>query len=102
MRHPDPNHRVFILFTLGAIALMVGRIVSMHQVFSDVIDEPYHIGAGVGMYMSGRHAYGGQHPPLPRLVAALPLVLSGVDDPVARSNSEIQPDLTRLPSPRRG
>jgi hypothetical protein len=57
---------------------MVARIVSTYHVFSDVIDEPYHIGAGVGMYMSGRHAYGVQHPPLPRLVAALPLVRVGL------------------------
>ena len=69
----------------AAIAVMIAHIVATYHVFNDVIDEPYHIGAGVGMFQSGRHTYGVQNPPLPRLAGALPLVLSGVNDPIARA-----------------
>lgn len=82
------------IITTLAILVMVARIVSTCHIFNDVIDEPYHIGAGVGMFEARRHAFGIQHPPLPRLVGALPLVWSGVGDDVARNTREVQPDLT--------
>jgi hypothetical protein len=82
------------LITSLAIIVMIARLVSTYQVFNDVIDEPYHIGAGIGMFESKRHAFGIQHPPLPRLVGALPLVLAGVGDEIARGTTTIQPDLS--------
>src|SRR5688572_11245050 len=56
-----------------AMLVMALRIGSTWTAFNDVIDEPYHIGAGIAMYEAGRHVYGIQHPPLPRLVGALAL-----------------------------
>jgi len=82
------------LITAVAILVMLARIAVTYGVFNDVIDEPYHIGAGVGMLDSGRHVFGIQHPPLPRIVGAIPLVLSGVHDDIARQTTSIQPDLS--------
>lgn len=82
------------LITAVAILVMLARIVLTYHAFNDVIDEPYHIGAGVGMLDSGRHIFGIQHPPLPRIVGAVPLVLSGVHDDIARQTTTVQPDLS--------
>lgn len=57
---------------------MALRIAATWHVFNDVIDEPYHIGSGLAMLQGHRHVYGIQHPPLPRVVAAVPLYLAGV------------------------
>ena len=67
-----------LIVVVLAMLVMALRIASTWRVFNDVIDEPYHIGAGIAMYEAGRHVYGIQHPPLPRLVGALPLVRSEV------------------------
>jgi hypothetical protein len=76
-----------------AIAVMVVRIGLTWRVFSDVIDEPYHIGAGVSMYEARKLVRGIQSPPLPRLVGALPLMLSGIRWPQDRGLTTIQTDL---------
>jgi hypothetical protein len=72
--------RHYPLIVALAMFVMALRIGATWRVFNDAIDEPYHIGAGVAMYEARRHIYGIQHPPLPRLVGALPLVVrSGVN-----------------------
>ncbi len=74
--------------------VMALRIGSTWRTFNDVIDEPYHLGAGVAMYEAGRHVYGVQHPPLPRLVGALPLVVTGADFSNAAKSDNVIDDLS--------
>ena len=74
----DRSRRRYPLVVAAAMLLMSLRIGATWRTFSDVIGEPFHIGAGLAMYQAGRHVYGIQHPPLPRLIGALPLVRSGV------------------------
>ena len=71
--------RLCPLLVVLAMVVMALRIGSTWTTFNDVIDEPYHLGAGIAMYDAGRHVYGIQHPPLPRLVGALPLVVRNVE-----------------------
>jgi hypothetical protein len=84
---------MYPVLSAAAIVVMVARIVSTYGVFNDTIDEPYHIGAGIGLYEARKHIHGVQHPPLPRLVGALPLVLSGVGSPQDRGIKTVQIDL---------
>jgi hypothetical protein len=49
----------------GALA-----VVATHFSFSNTLDEPAHIGAGME-WLAGTHAYDAQSPPLPRIAAAL-------------------------------
>jgi hypothetical protein len=60
----------------AAVALL--RVALSIPVFTNTVDEPFHIAAGVALWDVGKHTLGVEHPPLPRLVAALPLYLSGV------------------------
>ena len=78
---------------VAAMLVMAVRIGAAWRTFNDVIDEPYHIGAGVAMYEAGRHVHGIQHPPLPRLVGALPLIASGVDYPDIAEVGKVVEDL---------
>src|SRR5687767_6115266 len=66
---------------VAATLVMALRIGATWRTFNDDIDEPYHIGAGIAMYETGRHVHGIQHPPLSRLVGVLPLVPGGVNYP---------------------
>jgi hypothetical protein len=78
VRSKVPPRLICPAIVAGAVVVMCLRVASTWTAFNDTIDEPYHIGAGVAMIEAKRHVYGIQHPPLPRLVAAIPLVLSGV------------------------
>jgi len=60
----------------GAAALL--RVAFVIPVFTNTVDEPFHIASGVAMWDIGRQTLGIEHPPLPRLVAALPLYVGGV------------------------
>src|SRR4051812_11450020 len=94
-RNPPPrNHRIYPTLTAAAIVVMVLRIVSTYHVFNDTIDEPYHIGAGIGLLEAKKHIEGTQHPPLARMIAAIPLYLSGVEYPRDRGLKIVQWDLT--------
>src|SRR3954470_11281880 len=94
-RKPSPrNHWIYPTLTAIAVFVMVARVVSTYHVFNDTVDEPYHIGAGIGMLEARKHIEGTQHPPLARLVAAIPLYLSGVEYPPDRGVKTVQWDLT--------
>ena len=62
---------------LGFVILVfVARIVATYPVFSNVIDAPWHISAGLEYLRTGKYDYEPQHPPLGRLaVAVLPYLL---------------------------
>ncbi len=70
--------RIYPAIVIAAAVVMAIRIGAVWHVFNDIIDEPYHLGSGVAALEAKRHVYGIQHPPLPRLVAALPLYVAGV------------------------
>lgn len=67
--------------TFAAITLLgVFRIVLTYGVFGHTVDEPAHIGSGMA-WLTGVGEYEYQHPPLARVVAALPLFLAGFEWP---------------------
>ena len=58
----------------AAVALItVGRIAVTYRVFSAVNDEPVHIAAGYDWFVKQSLAFDPAHPPLARIVCALPL-----------------------------
>ena len=59
---------------IGAIALIAAiRVATTHRVFSETLDEPVHIAAGQEWWR-GDYALDTTHPPLARLLFALPLI----------------------------
>lgn len=75
------SRQVFIGSILAVVATALLAVASTHRVFAQVIDEPIHIAAGYDYLRTGRDLYDIEHPPLPRLLAALPLWLGGVTPP---------------------
>jgi hypothetical protein len=65
------------------------------------LDEPFHISAAVALYESHKHIGDMTHPPIPFLVASVPLKLSGVQVPQLRGevnalNFEQMGDVARV------
>ena len=60
------------------------------QVYTNTWDEPEHLGAGVELLDRGQYQYDTEHPPLGRILLALPPYLAG-----ARSFGTPPPDGTR-------
>ncbi|MFP5245372.1 MAG: glycosyl transferase, partial [Thermoanaerobaculia bacterium] len=56
------------------------RVASTHRVFSEVLDEPAHIAAGF-QWFYGEYWLDSSHPPLARILGALPLRLAGFPRP---------------------
>jgi dolichyl-phosphate-mannose--protein O-mannosyl transferase len=63
-------------------------------VFSSTYDEPFHLAAAVGLYDMHKHVYGTEHGPLPRLVAGLPLWISGVHLPERYRTTAVEKEST--------
>jgi 4-amino-4-deoxy-L-arabinose transferase-like glycosyltransferase len=81
-----------ILLAYALIALIgLARVASTHRVFSAVLDEPIHLLAGYEWLHGMPYTMDPSHPPLGRIVGALPAVLGGQqtseDDPVKRGLS---------------
>jgi hypothetical protein len=57
------------------------RIAATHRVFSEVLDEPAHVAAGMEWLTEGRYDVDASHPPLARVLAALPARLEGIPLP---------------------
>ncbi|WP_428936961.1 glycosyltransferase family 39 protein [Fontivita pretiosa] len=90
---PAKHRWIHPTIILVAIVVMVARIGSTWPIFNDTVDEPYHLGSGVALLEARRHVHGIQHPPLARLVAAIPLWLSGVRLPEPWRDSTIHADI---------
>lgn len=73
-----PRNDLF-LYVLLALLTMV-RIGSTWRLFSQTTDEPIHFLAGYEWLAEGRYTILPDHPPLARVLAALPLWLSGARD----------------------
>ena len=72
------------LAAVAAIALIAAiRVASTHRTFSAVIDEPAHIAAGFE-WLSGSYRLDAEHPPLARILAAIPFRIMGAPDPVEK------------------
>ena len=59
------------------LAVTLARVAATHRVFSAVVDEPVHIAAGYAWLVGHSNAFDPVHPPLARLVCALPLARVG-------------------------
>jgi hypothetical protein len=68
---------------------MVLRLAISVGVFSPAIDESSHIGAAVSMIEAHKLIAPGSHPPLARLVAAVPLWLDGARLPQCRGQTAV-------------
>lgn len=79
------EHRLYPWIAAIAVVVMLARCWDTTRHFSHTWDEPYHIGAAVALYESHRHVVDITHPPLPWLVAGIPLKLSGIEAPELRS-----------------
>lgn len=69
------------LAALAALALIaVVRVASTHRVFNATLDEPTHLVAG-WQWIGGNDQIDYSHPPLARVLAALPLRFLDIPDP---------------------
>jgi hypothetical protein len=66
------HERAFAVF-IAALLILIGaaRIASTYQVFSQTMDEPAHIAAGLEWLDRGTYTREEQHPPLARVAAAV-------------------------------
>ena len=76
-----------VIITLVAVV----RVGSTHRVFSEVLDEPAHLAAGYDWVSGVPYTIDPSHPPLARVLSAIPLKLQGIppsSDPnfIARGN----------------
>lgn len=63
---------------VGLAIVASARVVGTFRVFSATMDEPAHIAAGLEWLERGTFGFGGEHPPLGRVAAALGPYLDGV------------------------
>jgi hypothetical protein len=64
----------YALITLIALA----RVAATHRVFSEVLDEPVHLAAGYDWLSGAPYTLDASHPPLARVLSALPLKVLGI------------------------
>lgn len=63
------------------VAITAGRIAATYRVFSQTADEPIHLAAGYDFLKTGHQPSDPQHPPLARMLFALPF--TGTPPPAA-------------------
>lgn len=71
-----------VIFALILI-IALGRVAAGHRILSTVIDEPVHIAAGYEWLLGDPYTLDPTHPPLARILSALPLWLEGLPRPTA-------------------
>lgn len=74
------SRRTYIILIAALTLIAVVRVASTHRVFNATVDEPVHLAAG-WLWLNGTYNIDLGHPPLARVLAALPLRLAGVPDP---------------------
>ncbi len=75
------RHPLYPIIATCATIIMLARCASTTQTFNHTIDEPFHIGAAIGLYDAHKHIVDMTHPPLPWLVVGIPLKAMGVAVP---------------------
>lgn len=91
------------LLVVLLLLVPLARVAATYPVFSQVLDEPYHVGAGFQWLSEGRYDLDAQHPPLARVLFALPSFFRGASvsgDVVSRGNALLASHLTsaRVPN----
>jgi hypothetical protein len=87
LRSPALNRTIAVI----AAVIMLLRIAQAMFLFSNTVDEPFHIASAVVMYDVGKESSGVEQPPLTRIVAGLPLYLRGVRLPPAELTTAVIP-----------
>jgi hypothetical protein len=78
----SPLHRSWrALLPVGLIALFVGLVLLSHRRMSQTYDEGFHLVAGFRYLQCGDFGINTEHPPLVKMAAALPLLLTHVPPP---------------------
>lgn len=86
------NRTLWVAFAVVAIVSVV-RVLAIGRVFSATLDEPTHLISGLEYLQGKSYTADPTHPPLARIIEALPLYLRGAvatdnsNDPTARGNS---------------
>jgi 4-amino-4-deoxy-L-arabinose transferase-like glycosyltransferase len=75
------TRRTLILAYAAIVALAVIRVAATHRVFSATSDEPVHLITGYDWLRGDGYLADPSHPPLARIMAALPLFLSHPEKP---------------------
>lgn len=80
------------MISIAILAAASAVIVSIYGTFSETVDEPVHIAAGMQWLDRGSYTYQIANPPLARIAAAIPpyfagLRSAGLPDPVAEGNA---------------
>jgi hypothetical protein len=78
-----------ILLTL-LIVFTAARVTTTYRVFSQTMDEPFHLAAGYDFLLTGRQTSDPQHPPLARVFFGLPFLRTpppATMDGLARGNA---------------
>lgn len=70
------KERSFIIAIVVLTLVACVRVASTHRVFSEVLDEPAHLAAGY-QWFDGEYTIDASHPPLARVLGALPLRFGG-------------------------
>jgi len=70
-------------WTAYALVALIGvvRIAATHHVYSETMDEPVHIVAGFDWLTSGDYRLDPSHPPLERILSAIPAVVEHLPAP---------------------
>lgn len=71
---PIIANRRFLLAAAAILLLSLLRVASTHLVFSQTLDEPAHVAAGHEWLLHGHYLLDFEHPPLPRVLFALPFI----------------------------
>ena len=80
-----------LLVVYAAIVIVaIARVASTGRVFSEVIDEPAHIATGLEWLAQHHYRIDVSHPPLERVLSAVPAWLSGVPFPTEETNFVLQ------------
>ena len=74
---------LFVAAVATIVAITVIRVAVADRVFAQVIDEPVHVAAGFDWFDTPTYRVDIEHPPLARVLAALPLRLTHVSSPPA-------------------
>jgi len=83
------SRRLYAAGSILAAAFMCLRIVLTFYVFTQTYDEPYHIAHGMQWLSNGEYRYEGEHTPLARIAAAVPLYLAGQRQRGADTNTAL-------------
>jgi dolichyl-phosphate-mannose-protein mannosyltransferase len=86
------RQRAFAVFAALAIAIAVLRVITTYSSTSQAFDEPCHIAAGIELLDKHSYILDPVHPPLARLVIALPMYLSGMRFPSLSDEELAKPD----------